>query len=371
MICWRSEQAFETVGEMFERITQFRRMLESRLRNTVKYAEQGERGLGSRSRDLVRRIESLLAEDPASYETPTVPVAIEPVMSPWSPTLLTTPRQVAGPVPARALAERPFDPVYLARKRLKADYLDRINPGVDRITAFLRRKVPPYAVREARFITNRRYRRVPGVRGRTPLRLRQSHAGRASRVVRPRSGAGRIETRQRLAGMSQFRHSAQPTGESAMLAEFDEIEARYGAEKAADLRKACRYLIRHQFAYSGDRGVATIYNTLTDNRFRGAVDGLFDSLGYRVLRNAEEQWVGILFDDDDAASFPKLRLDETIVLLVTAGHWQDDADRGDLFDRATSMTTVNVLYERYKDLLQSASSADATHRPLSRSVART
>lgn len=139
-----------------------------------------------------------------------------------------------------------------------------------------------------------------------------------------------------------------------MLAEFEEIEQRYGAEKGADLRKACRYLLRHQFAYSGDRGVATIYNTLTDGRFRGVVEGLFDSLGYRIARNADEQWIGILLDDEDPAALPKLRLDETIVLLVVASHWQDDADRGDLHDRAAAITTVNTLHERYRDLLQSA-----------------
>ena len=92
-----------------------------------------------------------------------------------------------------------------------------------------------------------------------------------------------------------------------MLVEFEEIEQRYGVEKGADLRKACRYLLRHQFVYSGDRGVATIYNTLSDGRFRGTVEGLFDSLGYRVARNAEEQWIGILLDDADPAALPKRR----------------------------------------------------------------
>lgn len=146
------EHGFDTVGEMFERITQFRRMLENRLRNTVKYAEQGERGLGSRSRDLVKRLERLLEQDTRRYEAPTVPVSIEPVMSPWSPTLLATPRQAAPLIQARPLGARPFDPVYLARKRLRAEYLDRIDPSVDRIAAFLRRKVPPFGTREARFI---------------------------------------------------------------------------------------------------------------------------------------------------------------------------------------------------------------------------
>lgn len=145
-----------------------------------------------------------------------------------------------------------------------------------------------------------------------------------------------------------------------MLGEFEDIEARYGAEKGADLRKACRYLIRNQFAYSGDRSVATVYNTLVDNRFRRVADGLFDSLGYRVLRNAEEQWVGIVLEDDDPGSVPKLKLDETVVVLVLGSHWQEDADVGNLLDRAISLTTANALYERYRDIVQGAGKAAIT-----------
>ena len=137
-----------------------------------------------------------------------------------------------------------------------------------------------------------------------------------------------------------------------MLSEFDQIEATFGTEKAADLRKACRYLLRNQFAYSGDRGAATVYNTLTDAKFRRVADDLFDSLGYRVHRNAEEQWVGILLDDDDPSSVPKLKLEETMVVLVLGSHWQEEADLGNLLDRATALTTVNALHERYRDMVQ-------------------
>jgi hypothetical protein len=137
-----------------------------------------------------------------------------------------------------------------------------------------------------------------------------------------------------------------------MLSEFEQVEATFGAEKAADLRKACRYLLRNQFAYSGDRGAATVYNTLTDARFRRVADELFDSLGYRVHRDAEEQWVGILLDDDDPSSVPKLKLDETLVVLILGSHWQEEADLGNLLDRATALTTVNVLHERYRDMVQ-------------------
>lgn len=142
-----------------------------------------------------------------------------------------------------------------------------------------------------------------------------------------------------------------------MLSEFEQIEATFGVERTADLRKACRYLLRNQFAYSGDRRVATVYNTLTDARFRRVADELFDSLGYRVHRDAEEQWVGILLDDDDLSSVPKLKLEETMVVLVLGSHWQEEADLGNLLDRATALTTVNVLHERYRDVVQAAGKA--------------
>jgi hypothetical protein len=137
-----------------------------------------------------------------------------------------------------------------------------------------------------------------------------------------------------------------------MLSEFEQIEESHGMEKAADLRKACRYLLRNQFAYSGDRGAGIVYNTLTDNRFRRVADQLFESIGYQVYRNAEEQWVGILFDDDDPSSVPRMRLDETMIVLVLGSHWQEEADLGNLIDRAVAITTVNVLNERYRDILQ-------------------
>ncbi len=142
-----------------------------------------------------------------------------------------------------------------------------------------------------------------------------------------------------------------------MLAEFDRVEAEYGVERAEILRKACRTLVRNQFVYAGDRGAAVAYSALTDARFRRTVDDLFDGLGYRVIRSGEEQWVGIVTDADEAASAPKLRIDETLAVLVLASHWQDDADRGDLGERAVALTTANALHERYRDMTQSPGKA--------------
>lgn len=144
------ETTFDTVGDMFERIAQFRRALETRLRNTVKYAEQGERGLSSRARGLVGRLEVLLAADPGH---PTVPAAVERVFLPWSQGQLAPQRQARLPIATKPLAQRPYDPVYAFRKRMRADYLERISPSPEQVRQFLARILAAEHTVEARFIT--------------------------------------------------------------------------------------------------------------------------------------------------------------------------------------------------------------------------
>lgn len=146
------EQTFETVGDMFERISAFRRGLETRLKNTVRYAEHGERGLASRARGLVLRLEGLLASDQDRYAAPTVPGLIERVSSPWSEKQLAPQRQSRRAVEPTALASRVHDPLYAFRKQLRAEYLRRISPSPERIHEFLGKVVQPHHTVEARFI---------------------------------------------------------------------------------------------------------------------------------------------------------------------------------------------------------------------------
>jgi hypothetical protein len=47
------ESTFGQIGEMFERIESFRRQLEAKVRNTIKYAERGAHGLVGRAGDIV------------------------------------------------------------------------------------------------------------------------------------------------------------------------------------------------------------------------------------------------------------------------------------------------------------------------------
>jgi hypothetical protein len=136
-----------------------------------------------------------------------------------------------------------------------------------------------------------------------------------------------------------------------MLSEFEAIERTYGAERAGDLRKALHFLLRRQFVFAGDARTATIYNVVTDGRFRSVIDGFFDSCGYRVHRDAEAQWAGITALGEDVP-LPKMKLDETIVMLVLAAHWQDEVNVGAVEDRAIVVTTLNTLFDRYKEMLR-------------------
>jgi hypothetical protein len=141
-----------------------------------------------------------------------------------------------------------------------------------------------------------------------------------------------------------------------MLSEFETIERTLGVEKAGDLRKALHFLLRRQFVFAGDPRTATVYNVLMDGRFRAVIDGFFDSCGYRVHRDTEAQWAGITALGEDVP-LPKMKLDETIVILVLAAHWQDEVNVGAVEDRAVVVTTLNTLFDRYKEMVQSNGSS--------------
>src|SRR5690349_9645612 len=129
-----------------------------------------------------------------------------------------------------------------------------------------------------------------------------------------------------------------------MLSEFEEIERAAGSEKAADVRRALHFLLRRQFVFAGDPRTTTVYGTVMDGRFRNAIDGFFDSCGYRVHRDEEAQWAGITAVADDVP-LPRMKLDETVVVLVLAAHWQDEVNVGAVEGRATVVTTLNTLYD--------------------------
>jgi hypothetical protein len=144
------ESTFGQIGEMFERIEAFRRQLEARVRNTIKYAERGAHGLVGRASDLVRRLDALLRDGRRAQAT--VEWSIEPLRSPWSEHHHAPGREPRRRVDAQPLGERPSDPIYEIRKQLRLQYIMRVAPGPQEVRRFLEQQVPPSGVKEARFM---------------------------------------------------------------------------------------------------------------------------------------------------------------------------------------------------------------------------
>jgi hypothetical protein len=144
------ESTFGQIGDMFERIELFRRQLEARVRNTIRYAERGGHGLVGRAGDLVRRLDQLISR--GRHPNATIEWSLEPLRSPWSEFHHAPSREPRRSVEQQALGDRPTNPLYEIRKQLRLEYIARIAPAPADIRRFLERQVPMAGTREARFI---------------------------------------------------------------------------------------------------------------------------------------------------------------------------------------------------------------------------
>lgn len=147
------ESTFGQIGEMFERIEAFRRQLEARVRNTIKYAERGAHGLVGRAGDLVRRLDGLIAR--GRHPNARVEWSLEPLRSPWSEFHHAPSREPRKPIVLQPLGDRPSDPLYEIRKQLRLDYIARISPRPKDVRRFLEGQMPAAGTREARFMALR------------------------------------------------------------------------------------------------------------------------------------------------------------------------------------------------------------------------
>lgn len=138
-----------------------------------------------------------------------------------------------------------------------------------------------------------------------------------------------------------------------MLKEFQALEERLKPERMVLLRRALRHLLRHQFVFSGDSRVTAIYDILTEQTTRLPVDDFFHTLGYRIMRNGPQKWIGILPDDDEW--MPPMKLDETIATLVLAHFWQEQVERGNVQERAVVETRFNLVHDFYRSIINDLS----------------
>lgn len=132
-------RVFDRIEEAFEQIQHHRARLETRLRNTVRYAGRRGGSFIQRSEPLLLQLDKLLASGGALE----LPGTLEPRQSLLSPFLLAKPRSLRAPIVGGMLVLPPPDPIRELRKRLERDYIERLDVKPEQVSRFLERRVPP------------------------------------------------------------------------------------------------------------------------------------------------------------------------------------------------------------------------------------
>ena len=80
------------------------------------------------------------------------------------------------------------------------------------------------------------------------------------------------------------------------------------------------------------------------------VEAYFDVAGYRLVHRETEGWAGIL-PDPERTSLPRLRIDETVALLVMRRLWEEALQLGEIEANGTVRTTLNEAYAAYQGIV--------------------
>jgi hypothetical protein len=143
-----------------------------------------------------------------------------------------------------------------------------------------------------------------------------------------------------------------------MLVEFASLEERNprGFQRATQL---ISYLMRNQFVHAEDRGASSLLETLHSPELERLVKAYFDVAGYRLVHRETEGWAGIL-PDPERVTLPRLRIDETVVLLVMRRLWEEALQQGEIQANGTVRTTLNEAYSAYEGIVAGTRRAGMT-----------
>ncbi len=134
-----------------------------------------------------------------------------------------------------------------------------------------------------------------------------------------------------------------------MLREFQELEER-DPKLSERVTKVIAHLLRYQFVHADDRGSPSLLETLRRPTAIKLIDSFFDTAGYRLVIREGEGWVGILPDPERVAP-PRMRIDETLVLLILRRLWEEGVRDGDMQSRGAILLTLNEAHAAYEEIV--------------------
>lgn len=134
-----------------------------------------------------------------------------------------------------------------------------------------------------------------------------------------------------------------------MLVEFDNL-SESNPRAYQRVTQLIAHLMRNQFVHTEDRGSAPLLEVLARPESRRLVEGYFDVAGYRLVHRESEGWAGIL-PDPERVALPRMRIDETLVLLVMRRLWEEELQQGEIHNNGTARLTVNEAYAAYQEIV--------------------
>lgn len=137
-----------------------------------------------------------------------------------------------------------------------------------------------------------------------------------------------------------------------MLAEFAALEAR-DPRRMQRATQVIGHLLRNQFLHVEDRGSSTLLETLLRPDMERLIASFFDVAGYRLIVRESEGWAGIL-PDTEQISPPRMRIDETLVLLLLRRVWEEGVQEGDVERHGSVLISLNAAYDAYQDMVARA-----------------
>ncbi|MNU29768.1 hypothetical protein D3C71_182460 [compost metagenome] len=134
-----------------------------------------------------------------------------------------------------------------------------------------------------------------------------------------------------------------------MLSEFSALEAR-DTRSAERVTQLINHLLRHQFVHIDDRSAAGHLETLQRRPLYQFVADWFDVAGYRLVLNEVEGWAGVV-PDSERVTLPRLRTDETVVLLLLRRLWEEGVQSGAIVRRGCVLLTLNEAHAAYVEIV--------------------